>query len=42
MDFIHDVIESGRKVKFFNSIDDYNREVLNGNSMDSNRVTRTL
>ncbi len=45
MDFMHDVMESGRKVKFFNVIDDYNREVLNidvGTSIESHRVTRTL
>jgi len=45
MDFIHDVMENGRKVKFFNVIDDYNREILTidvGTSITGERVTRSL
>ena len=45
MDFMHDALESGRKVKVLNIIDDYNREALNidvGSSITGNRVVEVL
>lgn len=45
MDFMHDALESGRKVKVFNVIDDYNREILDiqvGSSITGERVVQIL
>ena len=45
MDFMHDALSSGRKVKVFNVIDDYNREALAievGSSITGNRVAEIL
>jgi putative transposase len=45
MDFMHDALESGRKVKVLNIIDDYNREVLSiqvGSSISGERVKSVL
>lgn len=45
MDFMSDSLMSGRKVRLFNVMDDYNREMLVievGTSMCSDRVVRTL
>lgn len=45
MDFMHDALESGRKVRLFNVIDDYNREALEiavDTSFASERVIRVL
>lgn len=45
MDFMHDALETGRKVKVLNIIDEYNREVLNidiASSITGNRVVEVL
>lgn len=45
MDFMHDALQSGRKVKVLNIIDDYNREALSidvGSSITGNRVVEIL
>ena len=45
MDFMHDTLLNGRKIRTLNIIDDYNREVLNitiDTSLNSKRVIREL
>jgi putative transposase len=45
MDFMHDTLMNGRKIRTLNIIDDYNREVLNitiDTSLNSKRVIREL
>ncbi len=45
MDFMHDTLINGRKIRTLNIIDDYNREVLNitiDTSLNSKRVIREL
>jgi putative transposase len=45
MDFMHDVLENGRKVRILNIIDDYNREAIAQEvaySQNSESVIRTL